>query len=285
MSEETEVISSVYRDVGPYEDLAKLYEALAKARSEFGPVTKDRQGRSGNQTYMYATFENIQSATTPALSKHGLVVIQRMPSDGERACLVTEICHGSGAKLVSEMWFRPDSDIKGFGSQSTYFARYAYTRALCVDSGEDSDNNSEKQQSGTGSPQKPRQQRAPRKAATKPEAKDLVRPTAKEAEKVSESPKESPPEKAKKTAESPPEEVAQAEEPSEQDDPPITKETSKELGDLLKAHRVSAPACTAECMKIAKRSPAEFAKPGGERLGRLMIEHFTAKFAEEGAAK
>ena len=265
-------------DCGSPADLGKLYLALAKARGEFKPIPKDKTGQTGHQKFQYAPLATIEACTTPALAKHELAVIQRFSCKDGQACITTELVHSSGAKLVSEFWFKPDQDIKKLGSQSTYFARYSYQRLLCVDSGEDADNSPDRQPSGVGETQpqqrtKPAQGRKsksgvrrlekhhPPSPPRQPSADELRRPE--KSQTAPDVPEDVPTED--------PETLNGAE---EGESPPITEKTKKSLNELLIKCRFKPNMVIAECEKVAGRHPDQFGDPGGEALAKKMFSHF-----------
>lgn len=125
--------------------IAKLAAALAKAQAEFPAIPKNRTGRIQPKDqskqgfeFKYADLEAVIAATRPALTKHGLAVIQQIAGDALRTILV----HESGEQLVSEIFVggpRDYTDIKHFGIMVSYNRRYQYQSMVCVASDDDAD--------------------------------------------------------------------------------------------------------------------------------------------------
>ena len=121
------------------ETIGKLVEALAKAKEEFGAAVKD----SLNPHYRskYADLDTVVSATTPALSKHGLVVVQSFDGDN----LVTLLAHSSGEWISgSQPLHAAKLDPQGIAGASTYARRYGHM-AICGIAPEDDDGNTAQQ--------------------------------------------------------------------------------------------------------------------------------------------
>lgn len=150
---------------GDGKQIAALIAAMAKASGEFAQIRDSETGRIGNQVFKYADLETILSATRPALSKHGLVIMQflvgpvaRLPgarapelaSDREPTGrdyvpetevhqVVTALAHAEGGMIESSMNYKRASDVKTWGSQTTYLRRYLIRTLLCVDGSDDPD--------------------------------------------------------------------------------------------------------------------------------------------------
>ena len=117
------------------ETIGKLVEALAKAKTEFGAAVKD--SLNPHFRSKYADLDTVVSATTPALCKHGLVVVQSFDGDN----LVTMIAHSSGEWISgSQPLHATKMDPQGFASASTYARRYGLM-AVCGIAPEDDDGN------------------------------------------------------------------------------------------------------------------------------------------------
>ena len=122
--------------------LGPLAEALAKAQAEFPPVTRSktvtvRTKTGGSYTFSYAPLDAILGAVGPALTKHGLALVQML--DG--GALVTLLMHESGASLEGRAPLPPMDDIQSFGSAITYLRRYAIQALLGIAAEEDDDGN------------------------------------------------------------------------------------------------------------------------------------------------
>lgn len=118
---------------GSAEQLAELHAALAKAHGAFGPISKSksvqvRMKSGGTYEYHYATIADLRRATAKPLAENGLAVTHLFCGSlaDNSAAIVTRLTHASGAYLESAIGFRPYSDIKELGGQTTYLRRYAY---------------------------------------------------------------------------------------------------------------------------------------------------------------
>ena len=122
------------------QDMGGLFKALAGARGEFPPITKDRTAvikmKSGGQySYKYADLADVFTAIDPALAAYGLAVMQ-YPSDDCRAIL-TEVTHESGASKVTPWPIKPMpqrnlDDAQSFQAAVQVAKRYSLTAAIGV---------------------------------------------------------------------------------------------------------------------------------------------------------
>lgn len=103
--------------------------AFVKARGEIGgTVGKDGKGNYGS----YATLAAITDATSAALSKYGLAIIQEAKLDADGVTIFTCLLHESGATMEFTPLTMPITDRKpqAVGSAITYGRRYALA-AVC----------------------------------------------------------------------------------------------------------------------------------------------------------
>lgn len=130
------------------DSFAQLAMALAAAQGEFteiekaltATVTSKREG-ARSYTYNYADLATVLKAVRPALSKHGLAVLQ-MPSVRRGGIVLTTLLtHGQSGE-----WFAGDlvvalenMDPQAIGSATTYARRYGLTALLGVAAGEADD--------------------------------------------------------------------------------------------------------------------------------------------------
>lgn len=120
---------------------AQLFAALAKAQAEFPAIPKNRtvtiRHKSGAQhSFRYAELDTIIAATRPALSKHGLSVLQ--PIDGDK--LTTVVTHEGGGTIKSVMQMpHMEADLKIYGAALSYLRRYQYQAMLCLAPDDDID--------------------------------------------------------------------------------------------------------------------------------------------------
>jgi hypothetical protein len=124
----------------------KLTAAFAKARAEFPAIPKNRTSRvmkDGKLLYEfhYADLADILTATTPALSKHGLTVSDEIALIGPRLWLFTELRHESGEMRRSTVPLSDNVNPQQWGGFLTYMRRYQTGAILGVASEEDDDGN------------------------------------------------------------------------------------------------------------------------------------------------
>lgn len=120
--------------------LNELFAALAKAQAEMETAELD----STNPYFKskYADLRSVVRATRPALTKHGLSVIQQvMHTDDGQNMLITILGHTSGQFIESRMRILPAKpDVQSLASYMTYIRRYAYSALIgCVTGAEDDD--------------------------------------------------------------------------------------------------------------------------------------------------
>jgi len=118
------------------DDLNELFAALAKAQGEMEAAKLD----SDNPFYKsrYSDLASVIKASRPALTKHGLSIIQRvLPNDHGVMYMHTRLCHASGQWIESKVLINPPKqDIQTFGSYLTYLRRYSYSMVVCQYSGD-----------------------------------------------------------------------------------------------------------------------------------------------------
>lgn len=110
-------------------DPKAIAAAFVKARTEIGAtVGKDAKGNFGK----YATLAAITEATSAALGKHGLAIIQEAGMTEEGVTIYTTLLHESGATMEFVPLPLPLTDRKpqAVGSAITYGRRYALA-AIC----------------------------------------------------------------------------------------------------------------------------------------------------------
>lgn len=134
-------------------EIGKLAEAMAAAQGEFGPVEKDRTvdvrywDKSTNsyttRTRRYATLDSVLRAVRPALSKHGLALMQRGISAPAGAHgMETLLLHASGQWIGQQSFLALADKQEGpqaIGATITYHRRYALGAFLAVAPEEDTD--------------------------------------------------------------------------------------------------------------------------------------------------
>ena len=122
------------------DELKDLFAALAKAQSEM-----QMAGLSSQNPFFkarYADLAAIVKASRPALTKHGLSIMQQLITNDEGHTLLhTLLGHNSGQWVESRVRIvPPKNDVQSMGSYITYLRRYSIA-ALCgiVASDEDDD--------------------------------------------------------------------------------------------------------------------------------------------------
>lgn len=119
--------------------MIELIKALIKAKAEFQPIEKDKL--NPHFRTKYASLDSVLDAVTPALCKHGLVIVQPLQSG---RVLNTHLYHESGEVMTSTFELPDVSDIQKIGSALTYARRYSVCALLGITADEDSDGNAGK---------------------------------------------------------------------------------------------------------------------------------------------
>ena len=119
---------------------AELYEALAKAQGAMNNAPLNKVNPHFKSKY--ADLAAIRDATVPALSKHGLAIIQYTELHGERLVLKTRLSHTSGTFIESAYPVMANlSDHHKTGSALTYAKRYSWSAMCGISADEDDDGN------------------------------------------------------------------------------------------------------------------------------------------------
>lgn len=120
-------------------NINELATALAKAQAEFTTAKKDKDNPFFKSKY--ADFESVVIATRPALTKHGLSIVQNVyrETDGHHY-LITLLLHSSGQWIKSKAQHNPmKSDIQSLSSYNTYLKRMCYSSIVGAVTGEEDD--------------------------------------------------------------------------------------------------------------------------------------------------
>lgn len=120
----------------------KLFEALAKAQSEIKDADKNRTADTGKYKYKYASLADVIEGARPALSAHGLCLLQPPVSWQPNSVQVTSmIGHGSGQWIAAGLSGSTDGGrlqgLQALGSAITYLRRYAAQGILFAASDDD----------------------------------------------------------------------------------------------------------------------------------------------------
>ena len=123
------------------ENLGELTKALAKARSSFPAIPKNRIAKGKTFSYRYADLTDVLVAVTPELSKNGLTLDQWLGHRTEKGLeITTMLSHSSGEFKRSTFTMPlPGSDPQSVGKGITYGRRYAACAALGINAEEDDD--------------------------------------------------------------------------------------------------------------------------------------------------
>lgn len=162
-------------------DTAALYEALSKAQGEFEAAKKT----SKNPFYgsKYADLAAVIDATRPALSRHGLCVIQSPFADLEKktVTVTTRIAHSSGQFMEDELSlpaFSVDKqgnvrfDAQTIGIAITYGRRYPY-QAIVGLAAEDDDGNGIKHETQDAKPEPEKKGKKAKQEVLPPEKEEV----------------------------------------------------------------------------------------------------------------
>jgi hypothetical protein len=101
-----------------------LYSALAAAQAEMGRAAKDTNNPHFKSKY--ADLASVMDACMPALSKHGIAVLQPAFDDDSGRYVKTIFIHGDSGETVEcrVPLIVQKNDMQGYGSAATYCRRY-----------------------------------------------------------------------------------------------------------------------------------------------------------------
>lgn len=121
-----------------------LASALVAARAEFAPIKKTHTAKvataKGSYEYRFATLDEINDATQPALQRHGLAVVQKLSSpDAATIGITTLLLFGAEALDCGTLVMPTGGTPQSIGSACTYGRRYGLTAALNVAAEDDDD--------------------------------------------------------------------------------------------------------------------------------------------------
>lgn len=151
---------------------------LAAALVAFqGEVTNPKKtAKNPHHQSTYAPLDEVMNTVKPALTKHGLMVIQNTGTEGELITITTKLIHKSGQwletdvlKLPGSMKGRNEFSAQALGSAISYGRRYQLSAMLGIASEEDDDANGAQGQPAAGAARQGSQSRKPDpKPADKP---------------------------------------------------------------------------------------------------------------------
>ena len=109
--------------------MKNIAKALLEAQSKFDPITKDTEAFK----YKYAPLDKVLDAVRPALTEHGILIIQPSGFSEDTMVQKTILFHTeSGEMLESSMVLQCDSGAQDRGSEITYLRRYTLLNIIGV---------------------------------------------------------------------------------------------------------------------------------------------------------
>lgn len=169
-------------------DPTKLYGELAKASVDFVPIPKKKDGQAGGTKFKYAGYATVMRCVRPALSAHGISVIQPLHWLNGMA-VSTIIVAGHGASISSSFSFKSEyakkqkdgtvsPDPQEFGRCHTYYRRYQLQAMLGLEGDADADDlpdvNEEKSQFSEPARDATTGEAVPAKPASSPKASPVA---------------------------------------------------------------------------------------------------------------
>jgi hypothetical protein len=120
------------------EQINELATALAAAQAEMKNATLNRTNPHFKSRY--ADLAGIRDTVTPALTKHGLAVVQGTDTTDSGIVVVTRLLHKSGQWMESRFPISFDKP-QTMGSAYTYARRYSLSAMCSISADEDDDAN------------------------------------------------------------------------------------------------------------------------------------------------
>lgn len=132
-----------------------LYAALAAAQSEMGRALKDRQNPHFKSKY--ADLASVMDACMPALTRHGIAVLQPAYDEAGERYVKTIFVHGESGETAEcrVPLIVAKNDMQGYGSAVTYARRYGLMGMAGIAPDDDDGNAAAK------APPPPRQEQKP----------------------------------------------------------------------------------------------------------------------------
>jgi hypothetical protein len=122
--------------------LTKIAPALLAAQKEMGNATKDKKNPFFKSTY--ATLNSVRETVTPALHKHGIVLLQLNVVNYEvnhpsKSYVQTTLLHESGEYITSdtEIVCKEANNAQSFGSAMSYARRFGLAAMLSIGAEDD----------------------------------------------------------------------------------------------------------------------------------------------------
>lgn len=128
------------------DQIDKLAGALAKAQGQMERPERNKHvtvatKTGGKYTFKYAPLEELHRVYQKPLSDNGLSLVQRINPSGSGIALYTRLMHESGQWMESIMPIQAGGGPQAFGSELTYYRRYATASILNIVSEDDDDAN------------------------------------------------------------------------------------------------------------------------------------------------
>ena len=142
--EPVEIVNPTEYDMQMSETIGELAGALAKAQGEMKSVNKGAQGYG----YKYADLAAVIETAKPALSKHGLSIVQThtLKRNATNPSVVTQtlLMHSSGEWIKSSLdlpiiMMKQLTIVQCIGLVSSYGRRYSYQAIVGIAAEEDND--------------------------------------------------------------------------------------------------------------------------------------------------
>ena len=120
-----------------------MFEGLKRARSNFGPITRDKENvdiRKSGESYKYVSLDSILRAIAKPLEDEGLYLTHRFDVRDGSGLMTTSLCHPeSGHALHSTLPVNMSGDMQALGTSITYLRRYSIVALLSLAVDEDTD--------------------------------------------------------------------------------------------------------------------------------------------------
>lgn len=123
------------------EQINEIASALAKAQGEMKNASLNKVNPHFKSKY--ADLAGIRDAVVPALTAHGIAVVQTLDaaSEGVAYCVLTRLIHTSGQWIESLCPIPSAQDMQKMGSAITYARRYSLSAICGIAADEDDDGN------------------------------------------------------------------------------------------------------------------------------------------------
>jgi len=138
-------------------DMADLVNSVSKAQAEMKNANLNKINPHFKSKY--ADLAAIRDAVVPAMSKHGVQVLQLTDIMGEREVVRTELRKGDAVQQSITPIIYDRKNAQGYGSALTYARRQGLAAIACISAEEDDDGNAV----SNGKPEPKQQKPAPQR--------------------------------------------------------------------------------------------------------------------------